>query len=197
MPKTLKATLHIVLVCALVPFIQAQTLSKEYIRLGGRVIAVESATGGSGGALTVQPSGPILGAGSVPTIQFAVTSPNPPPPLSWSISGMGSIGPTTGVYQVPVCIASQQSIQVTATSTGYQSGNATITLTVPSSLSLPAMTFSSSVTQCVAVTSITTANSTVIINGTANVTFKASAVYLEPGFQASSSGGATFNAKTQ
>jgi hypothetical protein len=195
MPKNLRSTLHVVLLSALATaFLHAQTLSKEYIRLGGRVIAVENSLGG-GGSLVVQPPAPNLPAGSTPTIQFTVSSPAPPPPLSWSITGVGSIGQTTGLYQVPFCVGSQQSIQVTASSSGYQNGLATITLTVPSSLTLPTVTFSSGITQCTATTSITTSASTINVNGSANVTFQAPTINLEPGFQVT--GGATFDAKTQ
>ena len=197
MPNNIRTTLHLMLLCAFAtPFLQGQTPSKEYIRLGGRVIAVENSTGGSGGTLVVQPQSQTLAAGSVATIQYSVSSPNPAPqPLSWSNTGVGSIGQMTGLYPVPFCIASQQSIQVTAASPGYQNGNATITLTVPSSLTLPTVTFSSSVTQCTATSSITTSTSTVTINGSANVTFQAATINLEPGFQVNA--GATFHAKTQ
>jgi hypothetical protein len=196
MPKNLRI-LHLMLLCACaLPFLQAQTPSKEYIRLGGRVIAIENSAGSSGGALTVTPGTPTLAAGPNQIQAFNVT---PAVSATWSSSppGVGNIN-SSGSYTAPICIASQQSVQVTASSPGYQNGPATITLIVPSALPLSAMTFSSGVTQCTATSSITTTtNSAVTINGNANVTFQAGTIFLEPGFTAISSGGATFDAKTQ
>jgi hypothetical protein len=179
------------------PFLQSQALSKEYIRLGGRVIAVENSAGGSGPSLSVTPLNPTIAVGPYESISFTVS---PPVGVTWANnpSAVGYIS-SSGIYQVPVCIAGQQSVLITATASGYQPGNSTITLVLPSGLSLPSMTVSLGVTQCTAISSITTLNSTVTINGSAQVVFQAgSNISLESGFHATGgTAGTTFHAKIQ
>jgi hypothetical protein len=179
------------------PSLQAQP-SREYIRLGGRVIAIENL---AASGFSVTPRNQTLAAGPNQSLAFSVTPP-PSTTVTWSISPttFGNIDQTTGSYQAPVCIDAQHSITVTATGQGGQPTDSTgLTLTLPTNLPLPNNMAFPVNTQCVAVTSITTVNSTVTINGDANVTFQAgSTISLEPGFHAAQgTTGTTFHAKIQ
>ena len=122
------------------PALQAQP-SREYIRLGGRVIAIENPVASG---FTVMPRNQTLAAGPNQSLQFSVT-PTPPPGtiVNWSMSPttFGNIG--TGLYQAPVCIGAQQPITVTAAAQGGQPSDYTgLTLVLPSTLPLPSnMTF--------------------------------------------------------
>jgi hypothetical protein len=93
--------------------------SKEYVRLGGRVIAIENAT------VVVTPSLATLSCGG--TQQFSASEPS----VTWSVetANGGSIT-AGGLYSVPSPISSNMNVTVKASKTGSPlvSGTATVTL---------------------------------------------------------------------
>src|SRR5438128_466449 len=98
-------------------WLNGQQPSREYIRLGGRVIAIENTTP----SITISPSSPTVG--SLDTIQFMATNCGGCTP-TWSVDNQtfADITPTGGLltpHQWP------HTVQVTATS-----GSANVSTTV-------------------------------------------------------------------
>ena len=117
----------------------AQTApTREYIRLGGRVIAIENSTQ----SVTVTAdcgTGP-LGPGESRQCTASVQG-GTPATVNW-IASVGTIG-TSGLYQAPATVTTQQTATITAQWTGDQSRAATATITVnpllvPVSATIPA-----------------------------------------------------------
>lgn len=84
--------------------------------------------------VAVAPSSAILYASQTQQFTATVSYDSSNKGVTWSVpSGMGSIGSTTGLYQAPASIASQQNVSVVATSVAdsTQTGSATVTLMPP------------------------------------------------------------------
>jgi hypothetical protein len=78
-------------------------------------------------SIAVSPSAATLNAGQ--TQQFTASVIGSSNPVSWSVSGAGSIS-TGGLYSAPATVSAKQTVTVTATINGASS-SATITLTAP------------------------------------------------------------------
>ena len=115
------------MVFGLVRAATAQTPSREYIRLGDRVIATENS--GAGILVTASPSTVSLGAGQSQQFNATVTG-SLNQSVTWSISpAVGTIS-ATGLYTAPAVLTSNQVVTVTATSVAdiTRFGTATVTL---------------------------------------------------------------------
>ncbi|MBL0211475.1 MAG: hypothetical protein IPQ13_11285 [Holophagaceae bacterium] len=81
--------------------------------------------------VVVSPSAPTVVSGATQVFTAAVT-PITNTAVTWSISGVGSINPATGLYTAPAAPpATAQSVTVTATSTAAPTRTGTATVTVP------------------------------------------------------------------
>jgi hypothetical protein len=105
--------------------LQAQQPSKEYIRLGGRVIAVENQQAIS---VAVSPPSATISAGGQQQFTATVTG-TTNTAVTWSAQGGGTIN-STGLYTGPTGISSPVTATVKATSQADSSKWATATVTV-------------------------------------------------------------------
>ena len=107
--------------------------TKEYIRLGGHLVAIETAPRSMG----VAPFSASLGGGQ--TQQFSATIINTPTQgVTWSINpSVGSID-QNGLYTAPSTVSDTQTVVITATSTDSPSLSAcgTVTLNPPVTVSI-------------------------------------------------------------
>jgi hypothetical protein len=123
--------------------------------------------------------------------------------VNWSVSPQSGTVSLAGQYTAPSSIASPQVVTVTATSQADASQFATAAVTLlpgglPYDLHLTNLTVTSGSSTYQATHSIT-ADTNVVIGGSANVTFQAgSLITLDPGFHATAGGsGTTFHAVIQ
>jgi Abnormal spindle-like microcephaly-assoc'd, ASPM-SPD-2-Hydin/Chitobiase/beta-hexosaminidase C-terminal domain len=121
---------------------------------------------------------------------------------NWSMSPLSGTLSGAGAYTSPSTIGSQQVVMVTATSqadaTQFAAAAVTLAPGIPADLHLTNLTVFSGSPTYQATHSIT-ADTNVVIGGTANVTFKAgSTITLDPGFKATAVGsGTAFHALIQ
>jgi hypothetical protein len=121
---------------ALAPVLPGQTQpTREYIRLGGRVIAIE--TFGSGQPVITAPSRIVIGP--LETAAFAADT-----AVNWSTApaGFGTIT-AQGVYTAPASVVESTVVTITATSTADPAKSSSVTLTVRPVLSASSKTFGS------------------------------------------------------
>lgn len=122
--------------------------------------------------------------------------------VNWSMTPQSGTISGAGQYSAPSSIASRQVVTVTATSQADATkfANAAVTLVpgIPVDLHLTNLTILSGSPTYQATHSIT-ADTSVVVGGSANVTFRAgSSITLDPGFQATGAGsGTTFHAVIQ
>ncbi len=114
--------------------------TREYIRLGDRLIAIENI---ARQITIVPPTRNVIGPGE--TAQFGKTvSGIPPESVRWTVdSGPGTITSEGGLYQAPILVTAVQTATIRATSTADPSAVATSSITVnpvlvPVSNSVPA-----------------------------------------------------------
>lgn len=130
-----------------VPFIAGQSLQptnpmREYIRLGGRVIAIENRLEPT--TITITPSTPSpIRPGE--SLAFSASGSGASGGVTWSISRpFGTIVPTTGLYTAPLAteVQQQESVTVTATSVAVPSVTANVVVVVnpvivPANVNIP------------------------------------------------------------
>ncbi len=101
--------------------------TREYIRLGDRLIAIENI---ARQITIVPPTRNVIGPGE--TAQFGKTvSGIPPESVRWTVdSGPGTITSEGGLYQAPILVTAVQTATIRATSTADPSAVATSSITV-------------------------------------------------------------------
>lgn len=117
---------------------QTPAVSKEYIYLGGRVVAVET-HGSTGVQISLVPLGPVLLSGGQSQLFTATVSSGS---VNWEIApaGVGSLVPNgnQAQYTAPATVASGQTLTITARSAtdSSKTATATVELQVPSQVSI-------------------------------------------------------------
>ena len=134
--SVLKAIKRLILCTFGIGYILAQQPSREYIRLGDRVIAIENPTV----LITVTSAGGVTSVGAGDTLQFSATvTPSNQGQISWA-STEGSIS-AAGLYSPVVTTASQHTVGITASipgvATSAQFALSVVPILTPLSANLP------------------------------------------------------------
>lgn len=113
--------------------------SKEYIRAGGKLVAIEIAGSGGGGPISVSvtPTAASLGPSGTQTFTATVSGASNQS-VTWTVSsGQGAVS-ASGVYTAPASIPSASTAKVRATSVADSSkwGEATVTLNPPAAVTV-------------------------------------------------------------
>ena len=120
---------------------EMRTKYKFFAPLAAALLTIFGVSGCGGGGsstgpvtVTVTPSNPSVAVGQMQTFNANVVGGTVPATVTWSVTGSGTIDPSSGVYTAPATVPATNDV-VTATSQGA-TGSATVNVTASQALQI-------------------------------------------------------------